>query len=161
MKVAITDANIFIDLIYIGLCEELFEINLEIHTTIEVYDELNSKQQKFLDPYMANDFLTIHSEKEKNLTQTIQSKRNLSESDKSVLYLAIRLQAILLTGDNVLRKSSNQEKIEVHGIFWLLDKFLEQKLISKKAALKQLKHLMDYNSRLPLDECEKRISRWS
>jgi hypothetical protein len=46
MKIAITDANIFIDLMYIELLDELFDIELELHTTINVVDELNELNKK-------------------------------------------------------------------------------------------------------------------
>jgi hypothetical protein len=41
MTVAVTDANIFIDLIKLDLIKYLFNINLTIHTTREVFDQLH------------------------------------------------------------------------------------------------------------------------
>ena len=45
MKLAVTDANIFIDLIQLGLLDLLFKVDLQIYTTHEVVQELNSTQQ--------------------------------------------------------------------------------------------------------------------
>jgi predicted nucleic acid-binding protein len=161
MKIAITDANIFIDLIYIGLHEELFECGLEIHTSIDIYDELNKEQQKSISKFIKKSSLTLHVvENDKRLKLNLQSK-GLSESDKSVLALAQELDAFILTGDALLRKISSTQKIEIHGIFWLLDRFLEQELIGKKTALKRLKNLISYNKRLPPNECQKRLNLWS
>jgi hypothetical protein len=45
MKIAVTDANIFIDLIEIDIFHFLFDLGLEIHTTKAVYDQLIPEQQ--------------------------------------------------------------------------------------------------------------------
>lgn len=161
MKIAITDANIFIDLIHIELTDELFSAGLEIHTTLGVYDELNNNQQEVLSKHIEQKQLRVHSNEPTNIPKEIQENRSLSPSDKSVFSLAIDLSAFILTGDGLLRKVSVAQKIEVHGIIWLLDRFVEMNLITKKKALGLLKQLMIYNKRLPIDDCEKRISDWS
>jgi rRNA maturation endonuclease Nob1 len=161
MKIAIIDANIFIDLIHVELQDELFAAGLEIHTTISVFDELNNRQQEILSKHIEQKQLTVHSNEPTNIPKEIQENRSLSPSDKSVFSLAIDLSAFILTGDGLLRKVSVAQKIEVHGIIWLLDRFLDLKLITKKKALSQLKHLMVYNKRLPTEDCEKRISDWT
>ena len=48
MRIAVTDANIFIDLFEIVWLENLFKIDLEIVTTREVFNELNEPQQESL-----------------------------------------------------------------------------------------------------------------
>ena len=160
MKIAITDANIFIDLIYVELLDNLFEIDIEIHTTLNVVDELNQNQQKALFTFAKKNQLTIHKQEVLDIPDDIKNNRRLSDSDKSVFSLALELDAFILSGDGMIRKISYTKKIEIHGIFWLLDKFLESKLITKKNARQRLKNLMEYNKRLPTDECEKRISDW-
>ena len=160
MKIAITDANIFIDLIYVELIDVLFGIEVEIHTTVNVVDELNTKQQHLLQKFTKKAVLTIHSQEGFNVPEGIKSNRSLSDSDKSVFGLAIQLDAFILTGDRVIRQVSGFQKIEVHGILWLFDQFLEKKLISKKNAVQHLKALMAYNTRLPTTECEQRINDW-
>ncbi len=161
MKIAITDANIFIDLIYIELLDELFDIELELHTTINVVSELNDAQQKALLKYSKKSRLTLHSQEEFSIPEAIRKSKKLSDSDKSVFSLALELDAFILTGDGVIRKVSGIQKIEVHGMLWLFDRFLERKCISKKKALQLLKVLMKFNKRLPVNECEERIIRWS
>lgn len=160
MKIAISDANIFIDLIHIKLHAELFALDLEIHTTSLVFDELREDQQRALSKFAKKDKLTIHPSEESNQLENAILNKRLSESDKSVIHLASELGAFILTGDGLLRKISVKQKIEVHGVFWLLDKFVESKLITKKKALQQLKLLMEYNKRLPEEECTKRFANW-
>lgn len=160
MKIAITDANVFIDLIYVDFHSHLFALDFEIHTSLEVYDELNESQQIALRKFIGHKKLAIHNGFEISPVKEIQSIKGLSESDKTVLHLAIQLNAFVLTGDSLIRKISGVQKIEVHGMFWLFDIFLEKNLITKKHACQQLRSLMSYNKRLPLDECEKRLALW-
>lgn len=160
MKIAITDANIFIDLMYCKLLDKLFGIGLEIHTTINVIDELNAQQQTIIGKSVQKKLLTVHLLKELSLPETIKANKRLSDSDKSVFSLAIQLDALLLSGDGVVRKFSGVQKIEVHGILWLFDQFINSKLITKKTAHLQLKQLLKYNNRLPVEDCEKRLLAW-
>jgi predicted nucleic acid-binding protein len=161
MKIAITDANIFIDLIYLELHGELFALGVEIHSTLEVYDELNQIQQAALAKFVQESKLTLHLRGEDGPPDNIQKQKGLSESDKLVLHLAIKLDAFVLTGDGLLRKISKGNKIEIHGIFWLFDRFIEKKLITKKRACQCLSDLIGYNKRLPQEECDKRLAEWA
>ena len=43
MKIVVTDANIFIDLIFLKLHGHLFLLDLEVHTTVEVFDATGRK----------------------------------------------------------------------------------------------------------------------
>jgi predicted nucleic acid-binding protein len=160
MRIAITDANIFIDLIHIELHGFLFALDFEVHTSLEVFDELSEWQKKSLQKFVKQKELTLHDCTDVSPVEFVREIKALSDSDKTVLYLAAHLDAFVLTGDGLIRKIGGIQKVEIHGVFWLLDKFLENKLISMKQAGQQLKKLMDYNKRLPLNECEKRLTIW-
>lgn len=160
MKIAITDANIFIDLIHIDFHGHLFSLDFEVHTSLEVFDELNESQQQSLRKFIKLEKLTVHDCEEITPIEAVRSIRALSDSDKTVLYLAQYLEAFVLTGDRVVRRVAGIQKIEIHGVFWLLDGFLTGNLITKNHACQKLKKLMEYNKRLPLNECEKRIAEW-
>ena len=110
MKIAITDANIFIDLIYVRLHDKLFALDLEIHTTNEVFDELNEKQKGVLEKFVKNNKLALHPGSELTKIESIQSRKGLSESDKSVLHLAIHLQAFNLNRRWAREKSIRNSK---------------------------------------------------
>ena len=45
MKVAVTDANIFIDLIFLDLIDHLFKLDVELYTTHEVVDLMNHNKR--------------------------------------------------------------------------------------------------------------------
>jgi predicted nucleic acid-binding protein len=48
------------------------------------------------------------------------------------LVLAMQEKAILITGDEALRKSASLEGVEVHGTLWLLDAMVKEEAISKE-----------------------------
>jgi hypothetical protein len=96
MKVAITDANIFIDLIYAGLLDELFGIGVEVHTSINVIDELNDGQQQALSKFTKKKFLTVHMQGEFDIPESIKVSKKLSDADKSVFSLALIIGAFIL-----------------------------------------------------------------
>ncbi|SFC65473.1 hypothetical protein SAMN05421747_11782 [Parapedobacter composti] len=51
MKLAITDACIFIDLHLLDLVVPLFELDIEVHTSLDVFNELNEEQRQLLSAY--------------------------------------------------------------------------------------------------------------
>ncbi|MEL7601221.1 MAG: hypothetical protein AAGU18_14150 [Proteiniphilum sp.] len=61
LKIAVTDACIFIDLFDIDLITSFFGLELEVHTTSGVYFELNNEQQLVLKAYQSVNKLVIHN----------------------------------------------------------------------------------------------------
>lgn len=162
MTIAITDANIFIDLIYVELLDNLFGIELDVHTTLNVIDELKESQQQLLNKFIENKQLTVHTLEDLQLPEAIQNSKALSPTDKSVFCLALKLDAMILSGDAMIRKTATIKKIETHGTLWLLDRFIEKQLLQRHNAAACLARLVTYDKkRLPLDECEKRIAIWA
>lgn len=60
LKTAVTDANIFIDLYDLGLINIFFNLDLEIHTTTSVLNELYHEQQQILEAYQSVSKLYVH-----------------------------------------------------------------------------------------------------
>lgn len=61
VKIAVTDANIFIDLYDLGLTKSFFNLELEVHTTSAVLYELYSEQQEILQAYQSVGRLSVHN----------------------------------------------------------------------------------------------------
>jgi hypothetical protein len=51
MKLAVTDACIFIDLIELQLTAHFFKLQIEIHTSLDVFNELFDNQKEILKAY--------------------------------------------------------------------------------------------------------------
>ena len=162
MKIAITDANIFIDLIKLQWLSNLFCIDIEIYTTLEVIDELMDTQVEKVAVFIKLNHLKIYSFSSFELEQISQmtAPASLTTQDKSAVFLAKNIHAGVLTGDNPLRKFCAKQNLEVKGIIWLFDQFLELELIDCKVAIQKMKELLSFNNRLPIHECNERIKQW-
>ena len=66
----------------------------------------------------------------------------------------------LLTNDMALRKFAENDDIAVSGSLYIFDQFIEQGIISAQPCEEKLEYLLSRNSRLPKDECDKRIRLW-
>ncbi|MDR1877508.1 MAG: hypothetical protein LBQ84_07775 [Flavobacteriaceae bacterium] len=168
IKIAVTDACIFIDLYDLGLVTSFFNLELEIHTTSAVYFELYDEQQQVLKAYQSVDKLIVHNLKEDDFIQIHSESypKSLSETDKSVLYVANKLNACVLSSDKTVRNCAKNKDIEYHGMIWIFDKLVEANILTKKNAANKLKQLVATNSifqnNKPLvDEIQKRLELWS
>lgn len=162
MKLAVIDANIFIDLIKLQMLALLFRIAIEIYTTQEIVDQLNDSQDEILKEFIESGHLKVYLLTEEELEEVVNfsAPRSLELADKSVAWLSIHINAMVLSGDGPLRKFCESKKLEVRGIIWLFDTFLEKQLIIHAHAADKMKQLLLINSRLPREECERRMKEW-
>lgn len=164
MKIAINDANILIDCCDIGLLPALIQLDLELHTTDFVMNEIQDEEQiEALIELISLKKLTVDEFDSTALLQIIERSRQfpkLSIEDCSVLHLAASKNAILLTGDGALRRVAYENDIEVHGMLWILDKMITQNILTKSIAFEKLSFLMEKNPRLPQKLCEERLTLW-
>ena len=162
MRIAVMDANIFIDLFEILWQENLFKIGLEIVTTREVFDELNEQQQESLKKKMESGQIRVMDilVAEHTLVNAIDTSRRLSFSDKTVLYIAIRDNLQILTGDQKLKKTAEKLGLQANGILWVFDKIVELNIVTHHEAADKLESLMRINSWLPENESFARLEMW-
>ena len=158
--IAITDANIFIDLFRMELPHLLFETGLEIHTTREVFEELYPAQQAILLNFGG---LIIHDLTDAQWTQLqgLNLPRKFSQADCSVMGLAHQLQVAVLSNEKLMRKKAAQWGLEVRGTLWLLDQFVGMQCCSPALAAERLEHLMRLNPYLPKAEGLARLNQWA
>jgi hypothetical protein len=162
MKLAVTDANIFIDLVKLKMLGFLFSIELEIYTTQEVIDQLNNGQAEQVMYFVQSKHLNVYKFSEKEIAEIIllNAPRALEFTDKTVVFLAKKINAIVLTGDGPLRKFCASSGLTVRGILWVFDSCLQKEKFNHKIAIEKLKVLLSFNDRLPKEECLKRIEAW-
>lgn len=88
--------------------------------------------------------------------------RALGVVDIANIILSCNEKAILLTGDakltNVAKKDFN---LKANGTLWILDELIAKNIISPLQACEMLEKMIGSKRRLPNDECEKRIHKWS
>jgi predicted nucleic acid-binding protein len=166
MRIAVTDACIFIDLFDIELINPFFQLSLDIHTTIDVFNELNAIQQQVLMAYISVGKLTLHSmqEQDRKWIQSMQVPKALSSADKTVLYLARKLDAMLLSSDRAVRNMAELQSVECHGMLWLFDQWVDYKILTKQSAVQKLQDLFKLNltwqSEKMQTEVGNRIKSW-
>lgn len=90
---------------------------------------------------------------------------SLSEVDKTVLFLAEKLNATVLSSDKAVRNYAKSQTVDYHGMLWIFDCLIEQKILTKKEAGDKLKELISLNviyqnnSKL-MGEFRKRLDKW-
>mgnify|MGYP001408303658 CR=1 FL=1 len=163
MIVAIQDANILIDLCKTGLLEPYAQLGFETYTSDLVYWEVRGRHN--LTSWVEAGHLQIVTRDDDAMWKLLEFKQRsspaLSLQDCSVLLLAIERNAVLLTGDNRLRREATEAGVKVHGVLWLFDQLVGNGILPPAEATERLRILKTINPRLPADECEKRFKRWA
>ncbi len=163
-RIAINDANLFIDLFEIDLIDRFFLLNLEFHTTSLILSELDPNQQTYIQKFVKIGKLQIReiniAEIETFKDLPVQTKK-LSINDLSLYFYAFELkECMVLTGDNRLRKEAEKIGFEVHGVLWVFEEIVNHNILEKQIAVQKLEELMKVNLWLPVRECEKLIEVW-
>ena len=162
MILAVTDANIFIDLIHLEMLGYLFNLDIEIHTTLEVHDQLNTNQKKIIQNFIQSKDLLVYSFSFEELTEiySIDCPNGLELADRTIFYYAEKFNSIVLSGDIKLRKYCEKINIDVRGIIWVFDQLNEKKVLSAQVLASKMEELIQFNSRLPIEICQERIQKW-
>lgn len=167
MQVAVTDACIFIDLIELDIVAEFFQLEIELHTTVAVMDELFQEQKQVLEAYQAVKKLHVHNLGEKDYLEMeiIPFPRGLSQEDRSVIYLAKKIgNAIVLSSDKLVRDFAGSVPLPYHGIFWIFDELVKESILPSRMAALALTKLISINSMYrgtgTANEIAKRIQLW-
>lgn len=153
MKVAVTDACIFIDLLDSEACSAFFQLQYEIVTTRQVWMELESDQREVLETWIETNQLKIIS----GVTnvKAMRDKNNLSKglsiADLTVWSLTDQVDGILLTSDGLLRKMAKKHKIETHGLLWVFNQLVEQRILPVKEATEKLQVVFNQNTHYKSD----------
>lgn len=167
MKIAVSDACIFIDFLEIDLVDQFFNLPLELHTSLDVYNELFTEQREILEKYIVTGKLTIHNISAGQWQEILELNfpKAISPADRTAIYLAQKLDAILLSSDKPVRHNAKIRHIEYHGSLWILDQLVESNELSTSTACDKIKLLFRTNSiyqnnSLLIEEMNKRLSKW-
>lgn len=156
MKIVIQDANIIIDAINMGITHFFKEMGIEFHTTDLVNNEIQGDAQRLkLDQLIADGLMLIDTLEGDDamrlfsMTMEYGAISNLTPEDCSVLVLAEKYDARLLTGDQKLVRYAKKRNIIVNGILWITDTLVEKGIVSKKEMIPYLEKLKETNRRAP------------
>jgi predicted nucleic acid-binding protein len=175
MKVVVHDASILIDLALSKTVEAWFAGGIETWTTELIFPaEIGRPEQRALfDAYAVAGKLKIRkitpTELETLVAAQVGLGTGLSLADVSALTLARQLGegSVLATGDRMLRKTADKEKINACGILGLFDVMVScaegrPAVLPFSVAIEKLRDLMQRpECRLPAERCAEKIKLWS
>jgi hypothetical protein len=163
-RVAVQDANIFIDLELAGLLDLWLQVGLEIHTTDFIAAQLRRGGHRIALAQIDSGEIVCHALSFEQLLEVTQLRARVGEgpdlADCSVLWLSETLGCMLLTGDAPLRRACVDRVVEVHGTLWIIDLLVGQRLLRGMAAVARLEFLRSLGRRLPEKECEALMEKW-
>jgi rRNA-processing protein FCF1 len=165
LKIAINDANLFIDLHEIALTEKFFQLPFSFHTTQLILSELEPEQLNKLQPFLEVEILVVRQltrEEIESLDSLTTQSKKLSRQDLSIYFYAKQIgeNCLILTGDNRLRKEAERQGIEVHGILWVFQQMIASQILTNQMAIDKLTELERVNFWLPKEECHKMKEEW-
>lgn len=164
MKIAVQDANVLIDLELAGLFDLWFQTGIETHTTDFIRAELEKGGHTQALAYFESGQVRGHGLSFEEIMAVSELEREIGSkakfNDCTVLFLALKLDAMLLSGDKPLRRAGNEKQIEVHGTLWIFDQLVERKLLPPGIAAAKLEHLCSLDRFFPDAECHARLKRW-
>jgi predicted nucleic acid-binding protein len=164
MKFVITDVSVLFDLYKLKILHFFFNQDWDIYTTDFVYDEIvNIEQIIEFQEYVEKSLLkiiTISAEETEQIEAMILSRRNRSFPDRSILWKATQLGAVLLTCDKALRREADVRKLEVHGTLWIIEQLVQDNIITKNQAIQLLNQLLQFNVRAPINEIKRLKNKW-
>jgi len=170
MRIAVKDANVFIDLESMGILDLWFQLDYQTITSSFVVVELeDGGHANALASIQAGQVIeAVISSEEMEAFEALRVEcepTGLSMADVSVLHLAMREDALLLSGDKPLRNQAKLRLVDVHGTLWIMDQLVDSGLLAKRVAAQRLETLLLRTGRerryLPKAECHARILRWS
>ncbi len=155
----VVDAGVWIDLHFGGVLADAFRLGDEFASPDVILAELVTLAPQVVighgcrvEHLAPDDYGTFQ--------RLIAEHRGTSVPDLTALLVSIRDGVTLLAGDAKLRKAAEIEGVEVHGVLWLLDRMIAEAALSERRAAAALRSMLDCDARLPMDECDKRLSEW-
>lgn len=163
-RIAVQDANVLIDLELAGLFDLWFQTGIETHTTDLIRGELEKGPHLEALAWFESGHVKTHHLSFEELLAVSELEREIGSkakfNDCSVVFLALKLDAMLVSGDKALRKAGKERNIEVHGTLWIFDILVEQNLLPDRIAAAKLENLRSLERYFPETECQIRLARW-
>lgn len=156
----VLDANVWFDLqLAPALMARVFEFDVHLVIPDLLASELRSVPVASLKS-KGLEVISLDPPEVADLIRIRSKEPQLSVQDVSVFIVAKKLHAVLVTGDEALRKFSEHAKVEVHGTLWLLEQMEKSGVASPQELLDGLRTMRARGRRLPRVETDRLIKRW-
>lgn len=160
----VKDACALIDLVEGGLLAHWFRLGIRTITSDFVIRETQEGTQwPAIRPHIEASNLEVLTLQGAELIAMQKSLGHLriSQADRSALFLAVRENAIVISGDNRVRLDGHAEGIEVHGILWVLGLLVDREIIDGPKAATALSTMLDKGAHLPGNLVTERLKKWN
>ena len=156
----VTDTNVWIDLRVGNLLDNVFELDARWLIPDLVGRELGTERKELLVEWGV-EVRSLTGEEIEAVIRLNQSYSAPSRTDMATFIVARAENGILVTGDGALRDAADEEDIEVHGTLWMVDALVDTGTIEPPEAARALQLMMEADRRLPKEEVDRRIDKWS
>lgn len=167
--IVVKDANVLIDLEVMGLLDLWFQLDYTTLTTSFIVAELEVGNHVTCLAYVEAGMLRRINFAMEELTVVDalyqqEQTHGLSFPDASVLYLAEKEKALLLTGDKALRGRCAALQVAYHGTFWIMECLIDAGLLCPQVAASKLKYALALQGEdkrfLPQKQGSALIAKW-
>lgn len=163
-KIAVKDANVFIDMEYMDIFDLWFQLEYETITSDLVVRELEDGRHFQALAYIESSQIYASSLPLDVVVETQERHVGISATDAAVLHIAVQHNALLLTGDRRLRNAAKIEVVECHGSIWVLDQLVRNGKLKGLSAAQKLISLTKLKGKrkrfLPMKSVTEHINRW-
>jgi hypothetical protein len=160
--VLVSDTSVLIDLERGNLLEATFSLSWEFVVPDLLYKR---ELREFNGPDLLRLGLRVEALEEDGVRLALSFRARsqaLSLPDIFAIALAQIHRWILLTGDAELRRLADMERIENHGVLWVLDRLLQERAVSTDILLQGLTAITAHpRSRLPWREVRDRLDYYA
>jgi predicted nucleic acid-binding protein len=156
----VVDTNVLIDLHWGDVLNEFFALPYEFFSPdVIISEELKSPDGEELLNLGLQSY-EMDAEGVQEVYNLAEKHRNIAVNDLFAFVAAKKEGFLLLTGDERLRKLAEGNGVTVHGTLWVLDQMIEIEILNRKKAIWALCAMLEKGSRLPKEECKKRLRNW-
>lgn len=162
-EIVIKDACVLFDLMDLEILPLFYELDIVVFTTPQVIAEITDEEQlREVNQYIDSGKLLIDVfGSVETIIVIIDANPGLSFTDGSIIELASRKHATVLSSDKSLRKESERRGLTVRGVLWVIEKLERNQLLTVAKALELLGKYHKVNVRAPLTEIDKLIKKLS
>lgn len=158
MSLLIGDSNIFIDMVSGGLLEHMFQLPEEFAVPDVLYIEELSERHSELPAYGLR-VLDMDSSVISEAVRLRTQYHKPSQNDLFALALASRRDCPIVTGDKYLREAAEAEGVTLVGTLWLIERMIEEGIVSVDAAEAAYDRMRSDGRRLPWPEVGRQLAR--
>lgn len=162
VEIVIKDACILFDLIDLGLLPSFYQLPLIVVTTPQVMAEITDEIQLVeINAYLESGQLQLdYLGQFETIALITGANAGLSFADASVLEVATRRNAAILSSDKSLRNESSRRGITVRGLLWVLEELYNQEIIELKILIEKLEAYLIINKWAPKIEIENLFKKY-